>query len=75
MTQNQFQLNFYNYGQFNVRPWNQSFFSETGLKNSREIPTKSAVFFHEFVPENPAKFDFFSRDLPEALNKLDYYYI
>ena len=24
-------------------------------------------FFREFAPENPAKFDFFSRDLPEAL--------
>ena len=38
----------------------QLFFSQTGLENSREIPMKSAVFFHEFVPENPAKFDFFS---------------
>ena len=37
----------------------QSFFSKTGLENSREIPGKSAVF--------SAKFDFFSRDLPEAL--------
>ena len=45
----------------------QSFFSETGLKNSREIPAKSAVFFRKFAPEYPAKFDFFSRDLPEAL--------
>ena len=32
-----------------------------------KIPAKSAVFFRKFVPENPAKFDFFSRDLPEAL--------
>ena len=24
-------------------------------------------FFREFAPENPAKFDFFFRDLPEAL--------
>ena len=31
-------------------------FSETGLENSREI----GRFFREFVPENPAKFDFFS---------------
>ena len=30
-------------------------FSETGLENSREI----GRFFREFVPENPAKFDFF----------------
>ena len=34
----------------------QSFSSETGLQNSREI----GRFFREFVPENPAKFDFFS---------------
>ena len=45
----------------------QLFFSKTGLKNFREIPTKLAVFFREFVPENPAKFDLFFRDLPEAL--------
>ena len=41
----------------------QSFFSEIGLENSREI----GRFSRKFVPENPAKFDFFSRDLPEAL--------
>ena len=29
----------------------QSFFSETGLENSREI----GRFFHEFVPEDPVK--------------------
>ena len=34
----------------------QSFFSETGLENSCEI----GHFFRKFVPENPAKFDFFS---------------
>ena len=39
------------------------FFSEIGLKNSQEIDP----FFHEFVPENPTKFGFFFRDLPEAL--------
>ena len=39
-------------------------FSETGLENSHEI----GRFIREFVHENPAKFDFFSRDLPEALN-------
>jgi len=32
-------------------------------RNSREI----GRFFREFVPKNPAKFDFFFRDLPEAL--------
>ena len=32
-------------------------------RNSRKI----SHFFREFAPENPAKFDFFSRDLPEAL--------
>ena len=45
----------------------QSFFSETGLENSREI----GHFFREFVPENPAKFDFFFRDLPEALSRVE----
>ena len=35
----------------------QSFFSETGLENSREI----GRFFREFAPENPAKLDFFPR--------------
>ena len=34
----------------------EKIFSETGLKNSRKI----GHFFREFVPENPAKFDFFS---------------
>ena len=33
-------------------------------RNPREI----GRLFREFVAENPAKFDFFSRDLPEALN-------
>ena len=42
----------------------QSFFSETGLENSREI----GRFFREFALENPAKFDYFFRDLPEALS-------
>ena len=32
-------------------------------RNSREI----GRFFSEFVPQNPAKFDFFFRDLSEAL--------
>ena len=32
-------------------------------KNSHEI----SQFFRDFVPKNPAKFDFFFRDLPEAL--------
>ena len=31
--------------------------------NSRKI----GGFFHEFVPKNPANFDFFFRDLSEAL--------
>ena len=47
---------------------NQPFFTivfqwNSGLENSREI----GRFFREFVPENPAKFDIFFRDLPEAL--------
>ena len=33
-------------------------------RNSREI----GRFFREFAPENPAKFDFFLRNLPEALH-------
>ena len=41
--------------------WPQNF-----PRNSREI----SRFFREFVPENPAKFDFFFRDLPEALNRV-----
>ena len=36
------------------------------LWNSREIDR----FFCEFVPENPAKFDFFFRELSEALLKI-----
>ena len=39
--------------------WLQKF-----LQNSREI----GRFFSEFVPENPTKFDFFLRDLSEALS-------
>ena len=38
-------------------------FWETGLENPREI----GFFSREFAPENLAKFDFFSRNLPEAL--------
>ena len=50
-------------------PRNWPFFTNrfsagTGLENSREI----GCFFREFDPENPAKFDFFFRDLPEALD-------
>ena len=33
-------------------------------QNSREI----VLFFRDFVPKNPAKFDFFFRDLSEALS-------
>ena len=33
-------------------------------KNSREI----SWFFHNFVPKNPVKFDFFFPDLSEALS-------
>ena len=40
------------------RNWPQKF-----PRNSRKI----GRFFREFAPENPAKFDFLSRDLPEAL--------
>ena len=45
------------YRLFFQRHWPRKF-----PRNSREI----GRFFREFVPENPAKFDFFSRDLPEA---------
>ena len=47
------------------------------MKFAREAPTKIGPFFtNRFsaklaskIPENPAKFDFFFRDLPEALNR------
>ena len=39
-------------------------FGEVCPENSREI----SRFFREFVPKNPTKFDFFFRDLSEALN-------
>ena len=38
-------------------------FGEVCLENSREI----GWFFREFIPKNAAKFDFFFRDLSEAL--------
>ena len=38
-------------------------FVEVCPENSRAI----GRFFREFVPKNPAKFDFFFRDLSEAL--------
>ena len=38
-------------------------FGEVYLENSRAI----GRFFREFVPKNPAKFDFFFQDLSEAL--------
>ena len=38
-------------------------FGEVCPENSREI----GQFFREFVPKNPTKFDFFVRDLSEAL--------
>ena len=38
-------------------------FGEICPENSREI----SRFFREFVPKNPAKFDFFFRDLSETL--------
>ena len=44
----------------------QSFFSEAGVENSCKI----GRLFTELAPENPAKIDFFLRDLPEALPKL-----
>ena len=51
-------------------PRNRPFFTnrfsaKLASENSREI----GRFFREFVPENPAKFDFFFRDLPEALSR------
>ena len=39
-------------------------------RNSREI----GRFFRKFVPQNPAKFDFFFRDLSEALSMCDQLY-
>ena len=46
----------------------QSFFSETGLENSREIPAKSAVFSANLSLKIPRNLTFFFRDLPEALS-------
>ena len=47
---------------------NRPFFTNRfSAKLASKFPAKSAAFFCEFVPENPAKFDFFFRDLPEAL--------
>ena len=40
-------------------------YGEVWPGHSREI----SLFFHEFVPKNPRKFDFFFRDLSEALFK------
>ena len=37
---------------------------------SREI----GRFFHEFVPKNPVKYDFFFRDLSEALFMVEHFY-
>ena len=44
----------------------QSFFSETGLENSREIPAKSTVFSANLSLKIRRNLTFF-RDLPEAL--------
>ena len=46
------------YRSFFQRHWPRKF-----PRDSREITR----FFREFVPENTARFDFFSRDLPGAL--------
>ena len=40
-------------------------FGEVSPENSRAI----GRFFREFVPKNPVKFDFFFRDLSEALQR------
>ena len=47
----------------------QLFFSEVSPEKFCEIPAKRANFFNFFfsVSENPAKFDFFLRNLSEAL--------
>ena len=51
--------------------WNRPLFTNRFQRNwPRKFPRNSCkigCFFREFVPENPAKFDFFFRDLPEAL--------
>ena len=47
----------------------QSFFSETGLENYREIPAKSTVFSANLSLKIPRNLTFF-RDLPEALTCL-----
>ena len=45
---------------------NRSISSEICLENNHEI----GKFFREFVPKNPTKFDFFFRNLSEALVKV-----
>ena len=54
------------------RSFYQSFFSETGLENSREIPAKSAVFSATLPLKIPRNLTFFFRDLPEALFRLQW---
>ena len=52
-------------------PWNRPFFTNHfSAKLASKIPAKfprNWPFFPRICPWNPAKFDFFSRDLPEAL--------
>ena len=45
-------------------------FGEVCPENSREI----GRFSHKFVPKNPSKFDFFFRDLSEALQSVVKYF-
>ena len=45
----------------------QLLFGKVCSENSREIPAKSANFSANLSLKNPAKFDFFRRDLSEAL--------
>ena len=55
-------------------PANRPYFIDCfSLKFTLKIPTKipqNQLIFRKFVPENPAKFDLFLRNLSEALIKM-----
>ena len=48
------------------RPFFTNRFSAKLASKIPRISREIGRFFHEFVPENPAKFDFFFHDLPES---------
>ena len=50
------------------RPFFTNHFSAKLALKIQRISREISRFFREFDPKNPAKFDFFSRNLPEALS-------